>query len=38
MKPYQSQRAFFYKKIDICIQCDVTFRIQVRVGVAWEEK
>jgi hypothetical protein len=37
MKPYQSQRDLFLK-IDICIQCDVTFRIQVRVGVAWEGK
>jgi hypothetical protein len=37
MKPYQSQKDFL-KKIDICIQCAVTFRIQVRVGDAWEEK
>ncbi len=37
MKPYQSQKDFFLK-INICIQCDVTFRIQVRVGVAWKEK
>jgi hypothetical protein len=37
MKSYQFQRDVF-KKINICIQSDVTFQIQVRVGVTWEEK